>query len=130
MRTHDRFLKLFLRLVGTVALLAVIGVVMPYSWMDAVHQRLGMGPLPPQPIVGYLARSTSAFYAILGGLMWVVSFDLRRHRPILHYIGLVMILLGIMIGVVDFVEGLPLWWRLSEGPLTIVVGILILLYTL
>jgi len=111
-------------------LLAVIGVVMPHSWMDAVHQRLGMGPLPPQPVVGYLARSTSAFYAILGALFWVVSFDLRRYRPILQYLGLIMVLLGITIGIVDIVEGLPLWWKLSEGPLTVAVGIVILLFTL
>ena len=130
MARQERSFKLFLRAVGTVALLAVIAVVMPYSWMNAVHQWLGMGPLPPQPVVGYLARSTSAFYAILGGLMWVVSFDLRRHRPIVQYIGLVMILLGITIGIVDFMEGMPLWWKLTEGPINIAVGILILLFTL
>jgi NADH:ubiquinone oxidoreductase subunit 6 (subunit J) len=130
MRTRDHFLKPFLRITGTVALLAVIAVVMPYSWMNRVHQWLGMGPLPAQPIVGYLARSTSAFYAILGGLLWLVSFDLRRYRPVLHYLGLVMILLGITIGIVDFIEGLPMWWRLAEGPINIAVGILILLFTL
>ena len=69
MARYERSFKLFLRVVGTVALLAVVAVVMPYSWMDAVHQRLGMGKLPPEPIVGYLARSTSAFYAMLGGLL-------------------------------------------------------------
>ena len=130
MRTHDRFLRLFLRALGTVALVAVIAVVMPYSWMNAIHQRLGMGPLPQQPIVGYLARSTSAFYAILGGLLWVMSFDLRRHRPTLQYLGLVTILLGITLGIADFIEGMPLWWRLAEGPINIAVGILLLLFTL
>jgi NADH:ubiquinone oxidoreductase subunit 6 (subunit J) len=130
MRARDRYLKPFLRITGTVALLAVVAVVMPYSWMNAVHQWLGMGPLPAQPIVGYLARSTSAFYAILGGLLWLVSFDLRRYRPVLHYLGLVMILLGITIGIVDFMEGMPIWWRLAEGPINVVVGVLILLFTL
>jgi hypothetical protein len=28
------------------------------------------------PVVGSLARSTSAFYAMLGGLFWIISFDL------------------------------------------------------
>jgi len=130
MRTHDRFLRLFLRAIGTVALLAVIAVVMPYSWMNSIHQRLGMGKLPPEPIVGYLARSTSAFYAILGGLLWVMSIDLRRHRPTLQYLGLVMVLFGITLGVVDFVEGMPLWWKLAEGPINIAVGVLILLLSL
>ena len=32
----------------------------PYSWMDAIHQGLGMGKLPDAPIVGYLVRSGHA----------------------------------------------------------------------
>ena len=129
-RKHKDVLALFLRLVGTVALMAVVGVVMPYSWMNAVHQWLGMGPLPAQPIVGYLARSLSAFYAILGGLLWVVSFDLRRHRVVLQYIGLAVVILGITLAVVDFTEGMPRFWRFAEGPLNVVLGLIILLFTL
>jgi hypothetical protein len=129
-RKHKDVLALFLRLVGTVALMAVMAVVMPYSWMNAVHQWLGMGPLPAQPIVGYLARSLSAFYAILGGLLWVVSFDLRRHRVVLQYIGLAVVILGITLGVVDFTEGMPRFWRFAEGPLNVVLGLIILLFTL
>jgi hypothetical protein len=129
-RKHKDVLALFLRLVGTVALMAVIAVVMPYSWMNAAHQWLGMGPLPAQPIVGYLARSLSAFYAILGGLLWVVSFDLRRHRVVLQYIGLAVVILGITLGVVDFTEGMPRFWRFAEGPLNVVLGLIILLFTL
>ncbi|MBP8304425.1 MAG: hypothetical protein KBE04_09895 [Phycisphaerae bacterium] len=125
-----RFLRWFVRAVGTVALLAAIAVILPYSWMDHVHQWLGMGKLPSDPVVGYLARSTSAFYAILGGLLWVTSSDLRRHRPILQYLGLAMVLLGLTLGVVDWVEGMPLWWRLAEGPTTVVVGLFILLFSL
>lgn len=55
---QDRFLRLFLWIVGTASLLAVAAVVMPYAWMNAIHQWLGMGRLPSDPIVGYLARST------------------------------------------------------------------------
>ena len=130
MRKHDDVFALFLRAVGTVALLAVIAVVMPYSWMNAVHQWLGMGTLPADPIVGYLARSTSAFYALLGGLLWVVSFDLRRHRVVLQYLGLAIILLGVTLTVVDFAQGMPRFWRLAEGPLNVALGLVILLFAL
>jgi len=130
MRRHDDVFALFLRVVGTVALLAVMAVVMPYSWMNAVHQWLGMGTLPADPIVGYLARSTSAFYALLGGLLWVVSFDLRRHRVVLQYLGLAIILLGVTLTVVDFAQGMPRFWRLAEGPLNVALGLVILLFAL
>jgi len=127
MNSKDRLFKLFLRIVGSVAMLALIAAVMPYSWMNAIHQWLGLGQLPAEPIVGYLARSASAFYALLGALLWVVSFDLRRHRLILRFLGVAIIVFGIMLLIVDFVEGMPLWWRFWEGPINMAFGTIILI---
>ena len=126
MTKQYRFLRLFLRIIGTAALLALVAVVMPYSWMNAVHEWLGMGTLPSEPIVGYLARSTSAFYALLGGLFWVASFDLHRHRMVLCYLGIVIVIFGTVLFVVDLLEGMPLWWTIGEGPFNIVFGVVIL----
>jgi hypothetical protein len=127
MTKQERLFKLFLRIMGTAALLALVAVVMPYSWMNAIHKRLGMGKLPAEPIVGYLARSTSAFYALLGALLWVVSSDLVRHRLILRFLGVAIIVFGGMLLIVDFVEGMPLWWRFWEGPINMAFGTIILI---
>lgn len=118
---------MFLRIIGSMALLAIIAVVMPYSWMNTVHQWLGMGELPAEPVVGYLARSTSAFYAILGGLFWVVSFDLHRHKLVLCYLGIVVVVFGASLFFIDLLEGMPLYWFLTEGPFNLLFGIVILL---
>ena len=127
MTKQDYYFKLFLRIIGSVALLALVAVVMPYSWMNAAHQWLGMGQMPSEPVVGYLARSTSAFYAFLGGLFWVISFDLRRHKIVLCYLGVVIVIFGAVLLVVDLVEGMPLWWSIGEGPFNIIFGIVILI---
>ena len=58
---HERILVAILRVIGCVSLTAVVFVYVPYSWMNSIHQLVGMGDLPIEPIVGYLARSTSAF---------------------------------------------------------------------
>jgi hypothetical protein len=118
----ETFLRVVLRWVGTVSLLAMVAVVMPYSWMDATHQWLGLGRMPDQPIVGYLARSVSAFYALLGGLLWALSFDLQRHRPTLCFLGVAIMIFGAMLIGIDWVEQLPLYWRLWEGPWVMVIG--------
>ena len=94
-------MRLLLRLIGTAAPLAVVAVVMPYSWMDAIYEWLGIGRLPSDPIVGYLARSTSAFYALLGGLLWAVSFDPQRHRLALQYLGVAIIVFGGALSAID-----------------------------
>jgi len=125
MTRQERLLKLVLRIIGSAALFALFAVVMPYSWMNAIHKWLGMGVLPAEPIVGYLARSTSAFYALLGGLMWIVSFDLKRHRRVLIYLGIAIIFFGTALFAVDLMEGMPLWWSMGEGPFNVIFGVVI-----
>jgi len=126
MTAHDRLFRWVLRIVGSAALLAAPFVLMPDAWMDAIHQGLGMGKLPDAPVVGYLARSASAFYALLGGLLWTLSFDLHRHRLVLGYLGVAIVLFGFALLAVDCLEGMPLWWCLAEGPFNIGFGIVLL----
>jgi len=85
-----------------------------------------MGQLPDKPVVGYLARSTSAFYALLGGLFWVVSFDLGRHYRVLVYLGAAITSLGAVLFAVDWAEGMPSFWTIWEGPFVMVFGLAIL----
>ncbi len=124
--TSEQTLKLILRLMGSSSLLALIFVAAPYTWMESIHSTLGMGQLPDQPVVGYLARSTSAFYALLGGLFWVVSFDLGRHRRVLIYLGAAISSLGVVLLVVDWSEGMPPFWKNWEGPFVMAFGLAIL----
>ena len=121
----ERVLKLILRLIGGSSLLALIFVAAPYAWMNSIHSALGMGQLPDMPVVGYLARSTSAFYALIGGLLLVVSFDLGRHRRVLIYLGAALALFGLVLLVVDWSEGMPPLWTAWEGPFVIVSGLAI-----
>ncbi len=119
-------LNFVLRVMGTSSLFALIFVAAPYRWMNSIHMALGMGELPDTPVVGYLARSTSAFYALLGGLFWVLSFDIVRHRRVLSYLGVAITTLGVVFLAVDWLEGLPSFWKIWEGPFVTVFGLTIL----
>ena len=123
----EQILKLILRLVGSSSLFALVFVAAPHAWMDSIHSTLGMGQFPDTPVVFYLARSTSAFYALLGGLFWVISFDLGRHRRVLIYLGAAVTSFGVVLLAVDWVEGMPFFWALWEGPFVMVFGLSILL---
>ena len=72
MTTSDKALVLLLRFVGVPALFALVAVFIPVSWMAATHHWLGLGEMPTAPVVEYLARSVSAFYALVGALCLVV----------------------------------------------------------
>ncbi len=121
----ELLLRFLLRLMGSFSLSALIFVFVPHAWMNEIHRMLGMGELPNQPVVGYLARSTSAFYALSGGLFWALSFDLARYRPLLGYLAYGVIFLGWILLLVDWMEGMPLFWKLWEGPFVILFGLIL-----
>ena len=122
-RADGRALRILLRAFGGVTLLAAPFVFVPWTWMNAIHEGLlGMGRLPDQPIVGYLARSTSAFYAMMGGLFVLMSFDLQRYRPAIGYLLAVSVAFGVIIFGVDIAEGMPVYWRATEGPGVVIIS--------
>ena len=42
------------------------------------------------------------------------------------YLGIVIVIFGTVLFVVDLLEGMPLWWTIGEGPFNIVFGVVIL----
>ncbi len=122
----NRLLRLLLRANGVAMLLALIPAAVPASWLADAHQRLGLGPFPPGPVVVYLARSVSLLYALLGGLLLLLANDLVRYRPAIAYVAWALIALGAAVTLVGCTTGLPLWWTAAEGPITIADGIAVL----
>jgi hypothetical protein len=121
----DKLLIILLRFVGVFALFAVVAVFMPMSWMFATHRWLGLGEMPIAPVVEYLARSVSAFYALFGALCLVVAADLDRYRPLVRFLGLAFALMSLVLVGVDLAAGMPWWWSASEGPEGFVFGALL-----
>lgn len=124
MTKTDKALIILLRVLGIPALFAVIAVFMPMSWMAATHRSLGLGEMPTEPIVEYLARSVSAFYVVLGALCLVIASDLDRYRPLVRFLGFAFFLLGAVFTGVDVATGMPWWWSGFEGPPGLGLGVL------
>ena len=101
---------------GVTALFAPAAVFMPVSWMAATHRGLGLGEMPTAPVVEYLARSLSAFYALVGALDLVVAADLERYRPLVRFLGVAIALMSLALLGVDLAAGMPWWWTAAEGP--------------
>jgi uncharacterized membrane protein len=125
MTKTDKALVILLRIVGVGSLFALVAVVMPTSWMAATHRWLGLGEMPTGPVVEYLARSLSAFYALVGALCLVVAADLERYRPLVRSLGVAFALMSLVLFGVDLAAGMPWWWTASEGPGGVVFGVLL-----
>lgn len=122
-----RWLAFTLRVLGTLDLLAFAAVVMPGEWIACIHEYVGLGDFPDAPIAAYLARSASALYGFYGLLLWYLAADVLRHRELIAFFARMAIALGVILLAIDWVEGLPLWWRLVEGPAFAAAGVAILL---
>jgi hypothetical protein len=125
MNKHERLLKALLRAVGCVSCLAVVPVFMPRGWMDIGHRMLGLGPLPEGPIVEYLARSVSAFYAMFGVLLLLSATDVRRYTGLITVLAVFAVLFGAVITIYDHLLGLPWYWTAAEGPVLVAFGVIL-----
>ena len=124
--TWARALRVFLGLCGIGALFAMLAVFIPYAWMDAAHQGAGLGKMPSEPVVGYLARSTSLLYAFMGGVFLIAASDVVRYRLVCVYLGATHVILGVVLFGVHLCEGMPQWWAVGEGGVNAAVGVVIL----
>lgn len=116
----EGILRWLLIVLGGLAVLAVVPLVMPFSWMQAINDRLGLEPLAETRLAHYLTRSLSAVYAHLGVLVLYLARDVRRHRDLLIFVGWLTGILGVVLTAVDFAIGMPSSWSWGEGPPTVV----------
>jgi hypothetical protein len=124
-QVESMLLVVFLRVVGGVSLLAFAAAVMPQGWIVRIAEALGFEPFPNSPLTFYLARNLSLLYGFVGAALLVLSFDLARYRPLIHYAAIGTILFGVLQLIVDSQAGMPHWWTWGESISTLVGGCLL-----
>jgi hypothetical protein len=110
-------------------LTALGAVVMPFSWMNVIHQQLGLGELPHIPTVGYLTRSISALYALHGALLVFVAGDVRRYLLVVRFLAVAGAVFGALMLGIDYTVGMPVSWTVGEGPFVVALSAVILWMT-
>jgi hypothetical protein len=119
-------LTFLLRFGGTLLCTAAFAVLLPRETMVSTNAALGLAPLPDVPIVYYLARSTSALYALRGVSYFLAASDPIRFRPLIVLIGVTNVVFGIALAGISASAGMPLWWTTTEGPVVIATGVMVL----
>ena len=127
MSPAERWLKLFLRAIGVACLFALFAIFLPRAWMATVHEWSGLGKLPEGVVVDYLARATSAFYAMFGGLMLIAASDTKRYAAIITYCAWLGVVYGAGMAASNALLHMPLSWVLGEGLTAVPTGIVLLL---
>ncbi len=98
MTKSDRVLVCLMRIMGGSMMFSIIAVFMPDSWLKAAVAEVEPG-IPVGPLIEYMARGWSAFYFMLGGLIWMFSTDLTRYLPAIRWVSWCYLLInGTFIG--------------------------------
>lgn len=108
-------IRILLRVLGTMCVFAIIPLLMPFRWIDAAHQWIGLGPFPTAPIAIYLARSVSSLCTFYGGLLLVLSRDVERYVPIISYQAVAIMLLSAYGIIAGIRAGLPPFWVIADA---------------
>ena len=122
-QTARRALAWLLYVFGGMMALAFFAVVMPTSTMASIADWLEVGPLNRSPLTEYLTRSLSALYGAYGVLHLYLARDVVRYLDLIVVIGWLAMLGGVILTVLDFTTGIPWFWSWSEGPPTVLVGV-------
>jgi uncharacterized membrane protein len=119
---QEKALVLLLRLDAVILLTALVPAVMPFAWMQEIHRSLGIGELVASPLIGYLTRSLSLLYGLLGAVEMFASGDVRRYQPVIRFIAMLGIVFGLWIAGLDIAIGMPIYWSYSEGPTVFLIA--------
>lgn len=126
MNRNERALAILLRASAVLLLTALIPAVMPFAWMERIHSDMGMGQLPNTIIVAYLTRSLSMMYAMHGAIVLYLSFNVRRHLPVIKCLAVLGIVFGLGMLALDCAVGMPRFWTIGEGPFIAALGVVLL----
>jgi len=116
-----------LRLTGTVEFGAFLAVAMPRRWMEIGHHWLGLGEMPEGPIVDFIIRQASFTYGLHGVLLWLLSSDVARFRPLVVFSGISYLLAAPVFFLIDWNSGMPWFWTVGDVGSCLCVGVGLLL---
>jgi hypothetical protein len=126
MSPADRLLTWLIRANAAVLLLAAGPVFFPTALMAQLHADLGLGTFPANPLTEYLTRSAAACYAMHGGMVLLLSTDVRRYRPMIPWVYRIHLAFAAAVFGIDLFAGMPVWWTVAEGGTIAVVAVVIL----
>jgi len=110
----DRTIAGVLVFFGVVDMFALPAAAMPFAWMQWINTNFGHGDLPDVPVVEYLARHVSLWYAVHAATFLFLATDVPRYRPVIRFLAWLGLAFCTCLLLVNLASDLPLWWAVGE----------------
>ena len=125
-RGNLRLQKIILRAMALAALPVLPAVFAPRLTVEKLSWVLGFGEPPHVTLIYYLAAGGSLLYLLLAILLWMLSCDVVRYRPLIVFVAVACVAVAPVFGWLDTHVGMPRWWMLMDAVSCLVGGLLLL----
>lgn len=119
---NPRLQRLILRVAAASSLLALPAVLLPRLAAEEFSWFMGLGRPEVTPLLAYLAGGGAYVYLAAGLLLWGISLDVARHRPLVILSAWIFLVGGPAFLWIDSRAGLPGWWVALDGLSCLVFG--------
>ena len=110
-----RLQKLILRIMALVSLPVVPAVFAPHFTVEKLSWLTGFRQPPNAPLLFYVAAGGSFVYLALSAMLWIMSRDVVRYRPLVIFAAWMCLLGGPVYWWIDTTTGMPNWWMLMDA---------------
>lgn len=116
----------FLRVLAVLQILTAGIAIMPLAWIDAWHAWVGLGVMPHAPMLLYVVRGGAFVQGAIGVLVWLMSTDVVRYRPMIIATALIYLVSGPAFYFIDSVAHMPAFWCALDSVSCLVIGSILL----
>ncbi len=109
-----RLQRLILRVVALLSLIVVPAVLLPNVALEKLSWLLGSGQAPQVPLLTYLIGGGCTVYLAVALMLWIMSGDVVRYRPLVVFVGWVYLVGAPLLLWIAWSAGMPGWWIIMD----------------
>jgi hypothetical protein len=117
-----RLQRWLLRVAAIVQFTALPGVILPREAVEKLSWLMGLGQPPLVPLMIYMAGGCAYVSLAVGVLLWIISNDVVRYRPLVIMSGWISLIGGPGFLWIDYQSGLPHWWTAMDSLSCLIIG--------
>lgn len=120
-RDDPRIQKIVLRILSIVALPVLPAIFSPHFGVEKFSWLVGFRQPPNVPLLYYFGAAGSFLYLALSAIMWMISCDVARYRPLGRFMGCICLIASVAYWWITSRTGMPTW-LLAADTLSCLIG--------
>ena len=125
-RGSPRLQRLVLRVIGAVSFIALPAIFAPRLTVEKFSVLLGFGKPPHLPLLIYMTSGASCVYLAQAILLWLMSRDVVRYRPLIVFCGWAYLAFSPLFLWIDISAGMRSFQVAADSLSCLVAGVALL----